>query len=198
MLTELSIVNNMLAATGVEAVVSSDTDHPDYQAAKLILDDVILSTQKLGLWYNTSYPTLNANLSGEILLTAKALHVDPCDTSLRYVKRGLKLYDLGTRTYNFGSPFCVQVKYIENLLLTEMPETAKDYVKYRAVAEYYDNADGDDRKIARLEQRKEQAWVELWREHLRNRDVNQLVSPSLLRMRHGTIGGVSINRVYNR
>lgn len=188
MLDELSIINKMLASTGVAGLTSNDATHPDYAVAKSQLDINIVGTLKLGFWFNTTYPVFTPNAQGEILLPSGTLHTDPCDTALNYVKRGRKLYDMTNRTFQFDAATAVQVKHIASLALDELPYTAQEYIMRAAVYEFYLDQDGDEGKLQRHEKARSQAWVELYREHLRNSDLNRLHSPPLLRMARGRAG----------
>lgn len=186
MLTELSIINKMLASIGVDGLTSSDTSHPDYARAKDQLDINVTSTLKLGFWFNTTYPTYTPNAQGEILLPNGTMHTDPCDIKLNYVQRGRKLYDMTNRTFKFAVGSQVQVKHIAELTIDELPETVKEYIMRSAVYEFYMDQDGDERRLDRLERSKGDAWIALYREHLRNRDINRMDSPAMLRMARGS------------
>jgi hypothetical protein len=183
MLTELDIVNSMLRTIGIDGLTSTDTDHPDYVEALQVLNEVRADVNKLGYWYNTSYPTLELNASNEIVLPANSLSSDPCDRSRNYVKRGSKLFDMDNRTYTIDA--AVQVKLVENLEIEEMPETAKSYIKAKARYEFYADNDGDAQQVARLERDRLRAWAEFYREHIRNRDINHRDSPAAMRIRKG-------------
>jgi hypothetical protein len=183
MLTELDIVNSMLRTIGIDGLTSTDTDHPDYVEALQVLNEVRADVNKLGYWYNTSYPTLELNASNEIVLPANSLSSDPCDRNKNYVKRGSKLFDMDNRTYTIDA--AVQVKLVENLEIEEMPETAKSYIKAKARYEFYSDNDGDAQQVARLERDRLRAWAEFYREHIRNRDINHRDSPAAMRIRKG-------------
>lgn len=183
MLTELDIVNSMLRTIGIDGLTSTDTDHPDYVEALQVLNEVRADVNKLGYWYNTSYPTLELNASNEIVLPANSLSSDPCDRNKNYVKRGSKLFDMDNRTYTIDA--AVQVKLVENLEIEEMPETAKSYIKAKARYEFYADNDGDAQQVARLERDRLRAWAEFYREHIRNRDINHRDSPAAMRIRKG-------------
>jgi hypothetical protein len=183
MLTELDIVNSMLRTIGIDGLTSTDTDHPDYVEALQVLNEVRADVNKLGYWYNTSYPTLELNASNEIVLPANSLSSDPCDRNKNYVKRGSKLFDMDNRTYTIDA--AVQVKLVENLEIEEMPETSKSYIKAKARYEFYSDNDGDAQQVARLERDRLRAWAEFYREHIRNRDINHRDSPAAMRIRKG-------------
>ena len=151
MLSELDIVNDMLSAISVSGLTSSDTDRPDYIAAKNKLDRVVFSVLKLSLWFNTSYPTLVPNVAGDILLPNDTLSADPVDRSLSYVQRGSKLFDTVNRTFTFAEGTCVKTKIVRRLSIDEMPSYVQDYVARRAVYEFYLDEDGDENKLRRYD-----------------------------------------------
>ena len=186
MLTQLDLINAMLRTIGTGGLTSADTSHPDYMEALAVLELELAAIQRLGLWFNTTTPTLKPNTSDEILLPNGTLHCDPVDTRLNYVKRGRKLFDMDCRKFTFDAP--VKVKLITKLVLDELPETAKDYLRHSARYAFYLDNDGDERKLARLDAARNQSWAELWREHLRNRDVNRMHSPGVQRMAVGRYG----------
>lgn len=180
MLNELKIVNAVLRTIGTGGLTSSDTAHPDYAEALAVIDLVLTDAQKLGLWFNTSYPTLAPAATKEILLPSGTLHCDPLDTRLNYVKRGRKLFDNDKRTFLFDCP--VAVKLVTELNLPELPESASAYVLHKARYDFYLDNDGDENKLRRLESARNEAWIGLWREHMKNRDVNRLDSPGVRRL----------------
>lgn len=189
MLTELDIVNSMLRTIGVGGLTSTDTQHPDYMEALQVLKDVKTGMNKLGYWYNTSYPTLALNTTGEIILPANTLHCDPVDRSNNYVKRGSKLFDQDNQTFIFTDT--VQVKLVLDLSIDEMPETPKDYLRAAAREEFYSDNDGDLGRLDRLTRRRQEKWAEFYREHIRNRDINHRDSPSSRAMHRGVRGSRS-------
>jgi hypothetical protein len=187
MLTELDIINSMLRTIGIDGLTSTDTDHPDYLEAQNVLRIARTQVNKLGYWYNTSYPSLAANADDEIILPSNALSSDSVDRRQNYVKRGNKLFDMDNRTYKIGKT--VQVKLVEDLSIDLLPETAKLYIMAVARYTFYGDNEGDANRVARLEHDRLRTWQEFYREHLRNRDINHRDSPAAQRIRRGTRTG---------
>ncbi|ANS06233.1 hypothetical protein HOR19_gp40 [Phage MedPE-SWcel-C56] len=195
MLDELTIINSMLSAIGVDGLTGADSDHPDWVKANGKLQEVMFSTLKLGLWFNTSYPVWSPNSEGEIYVPNGTLHNDPCDTRLNYVKRGRRLFDMTNRTFQFATGTTVKVKHVVELDLSDLPASAQDYVKHRARYDFAVDEEMPEGKLNRLEDAKMQAWVELWREHLKNTDTNALNSPQASRIAVGRTFSTAERRV---
>tara|TARA_Y100000296_G_scaffold66371_1_gene78391 strand:+ start:17218 stop:17805 length:588 start_codon:yes stop_codon:yes gene_type:complete len=179
MLTELDIINDMLAATGTAPLTTSDTRHPSYLKASNTLNRVSGAVQNLGLWFNTTHPELLPNTSGEVVVPNGTLSADPVDRTNDYSFRGARLFDLKRRTFNIGKP--VTVKLVSKLAVPDMPNTALEYIRAKAKLEFYLDEDGTDPKLTRYTQFMQLAWTELYREHLRNRDTNYFDGPNMAR-----------------
>jgi hypothetical protein len=185
MLTELDVINSMLAATGTLPVTATDTTHPSYVKARVKLDEVIGAVQKLQLWFNSASRTLTPNVENIIYLPADTLNADPYDRSKNYVKRGARLFDMDNNTYEITE--AVVVKLTQNVPWEDISETAIYYIKDKARYEYYLDEDGTDPKLTKYETAMHQSWAELYREHLRNRDTNIFDGSSAIRyMKKGT------------
>lgn len=197
MLDELKIINSLLATIGVDGLTATDDQHPDFVKARLQVKLTTNSCLKLGFWFNTTYPTFTPNDNGEIFLPNDTLHTDALDTTVHVTKRGRKLYNIAERTFIFPAGTAILVKHIATLALDELPETVLDYIRQKARYEFYVDNDGDEGRARRYEAAANQAWVELYREHLRNIDITALNSPSSRRMtkgrRTGTAGYSALN-----
>ena len=176
MLTELDVVNEMLSAVGMAPVTAQDTRHPSYNKASNKLRTVMNKVQNLGLWFNTTYPTLRKNTAGEIILPAGTLHCDPTNTKINAAKRGSKLFNLDKQNFVFDAD--VKVKLVVQLGFRDLPETAKQYIKDSARYEYYLDEDGTEPKLSNLREAQNVAWVVFYRDHLRNRDTNYFRGPN--------------------
>lgn len=177
MLTQLDIINDMLASTGTAPLTASDNRHPAYLKASNTLNRVSGAVQNLGLWFNTTYPELLPNTSGEVIVPNGTLSADPLDRKKDYSFRGSKLYNIKTRSFNIGEK--VRVKLVSKLSFNEMPNTALEYIRAKAKLEFYIDEDGVDPKLTRYTQLMQVAWTELYREHLRNRDTNYFDGPNM-------------------
>lgn len=176
MLTELNIINEMLAATGTTPVSASDTRHPSYVKASNKLAVVSAAVQNLGYWFNTTYPTLALGENGEITVPSGTLSVDATDRKINVSKRGTRLYNLSTRNFVFTK--AVEVKLIQELDFVDMPDTVKQYMRDKARFEFYLDEDGTEPKLSNYRSAVNLSWGMLYREHLRNRDTNYFDGPN--------------------
>ena len=197
MLDELKIINSLLSTIGVDGLTASDDQHPDFVKARNQVKLTTNSCLKLGFWFNTTYPVFTPNENGEIMLPNDTLHTDALDTSVHVVKRGRKLYNIAERTFVFDAGTAIRVKHIATLALDELPETVLDYIRQKARYEFYVDNDGDEGRARRYEGAANQAWVELYREHLRNLDITALNSPASRRMTKGRRAGTSYSSALN-
>lgn len=182
MLTQLDIINDMLAATGTAPLTASDDQHPMYIKANSKLQRVSTAVQNLGLWFNTTYPTLLPNGVGEVVVPNGTLSCDPIDGT-NYTPRRGKMYDLMNRTYVLNKP--IKCKLVSELAYEDMPQTALDYLREKARLEFYTDEDGTEPKLSVYTRNMQLGWTLLWREHLKNRDINYF-------------SGNNMNRFYRR
>ena len=187
MLTTLDIINAMLASTGTRPLTSNDTRHPAYTKALNKLEHTSREVQKRGWWFNASRRVMRPNTSGEVILPGRTLHADPVDRTSGIVIRGRKLYDLPNATYNIGTE--IAVRYVELLPIEELPAPAADYIKSRAVYDYFLDEDGAAGKLGEYKAARDMAWVEFKDEHLKNADINYFdgTSAQALRRRGGPV-----------
>lgn len=182
--TRLSIINSMLRANGVDAVTSDDSTHPDVESCIPTLDDADIEMQSRGWWFNTDWQlSILPSVTGEIILPANVLKADPCDRTLPYVRRGLKLYDPLNHTFAIGTT--VSVDLVTRLEISDLPDTAGVYLRALAVHKFYVADDGDTQKAAEYLRDRNTAFAELRREHLAALDLNIRRSPSVQRVMQG-------------
>lgn len=143
--TELEAVNILLQAIG-ESPTSSLTGNVgvDVVTAQGTLNEVLKNVQSEGWLFNTEhdYP-LPRDVNGEIHLPANALSVDVDRTryyAIDAVTRGTRLYDRKNHTFVFDDD--VEAKIIFGLGFTDLPQTARYYVTYRAARRFQDTSLG--------------------------------------------------------
>ena len=184
MTTRLEIVNAALAATGVAPVSTADSSHPDVAPVDVVINRVSTQIQKRGWWFNKDYNlTLTPDSNGKILIPSTTLSIDPTDSNSPLVQRGSFLYDTTAHTFNIGES--VSVNLITELAIDELPESAGQYILETVVHQFYVNDDGDLNKAREMEKRKNEAWIELKREELKNADHNSNNRPAVQQMRSG-------------
>jgi hypothetical protein len=171
MITELEMINAMLAVNGEAPVSSASSTDPAAIQARNALTRIDKQLQARGWYYNTETMTLSPLLStGEVILPSNTLSVDPVDVSSPYVQRGTKLYDRTNNTFNLA--VTVKVNIVLRLDIVELPVLAGTYLQDKAVKDFYVDEDGDEGKTNRLENRESESFAYLQREHLANSNVN--------------------------
>lgn len=184
MLTELDAINVMLSAIGESPVSTLDSLHPDVLSSKLLLKQARYEVLSAGRWFNTERNiTLNLSSTNEILLPANCIDVDPVDTSLDYVQRGVKLYNTTKHSFYFDAPAVVDM--ILDMPFDELPFVAQNLVMYNAAHALQANFVGDERKLQNLATRFEQARREFNKAEIKNLDVNARKSPTAKRLLGG-------------
>lgn len=169
-LTQLQVINAMLASTGMTALTANDSNHPLYKKALAKMQEVDGEFQNIGWWFNTKVVTLAQNGSGEVPFASNAVHVDPVDTTKLYVMRELKLYDLENSTFIINED--VEVRIMYQLPFEELPPMAQTYLKDYARYLYYLDQEGNQPKLGEYKEAAQRSKALLDREHLKNADVN--------------------------
>jgi len=132
--SKLEAVNSMLGHIGESPVNSiSNTNALPVSAATAIsaLDEISRSVQSEGWQFNTE---VNVSLSpagdGTITLSDDIIEMDPIDTSIDVVQRGLSLFDRSNNTTVFSSD--LKVNQTRLLDWDSLPEPARRYITLRA------------------------------------------------------------------
>lgn len=143
--TELEAVNTLLRAIGESPVSSlSGSVGVEVVTARATISEISKAVQTEGWLFNTEfgYP-LTRDTSGEINLPSNALVVDVprrAYPTIDPVIRGLKLYDRMNHTYKFDTD--IEARVVFGLDFTELPESARHYITYRAARKFQDNSVG--------------------------------------------------------
>jgi len=186
MLTKLDIINQMLAATGTAPLTTNDTTHPFYIKAESKLNIVTRTVQAQGWWFNRAKRTLNPDIAGEVILPSTTLSVDPVDTSSTFTQRGGKLYDPEDATFIIG--VAVKVILIDEVEISDLPYEAADYIRGRAVYEFFRDEDGGGTKLRDYRDERDTAWIALKGANLRFSDLNVFNGTSFMQMQRGYRG----------
>ena len=132
--SKLEAVNSMLGHIGESPVNSiSNTNALPVSAATAIsaLDEISRAVQSVGWQFNTE---VNVSLSpagdGTITLSEDILELDPIDTSIDVVQRGLSLFDRSNNTTVFTKD--LKVNQTRLLDWDSLPEPARRYIVLRA------------------------------------------------------------------
>ena len=174
MLTRLDIINDMISSTGSRPLLAGQTRHPMYLKADTLLTRVVSTVLSLGLWFNTEYRVLKAQADGTITIPTNCLKVESL-TGPNVSVRNNVLWDLNT-----GSPWSggdMSARLIFDLDLEDIDIVAKEYIRARSTYEFYLGDNGGDPKLSNYRAERDNAWVLLWRDNIRNRKVNMLDNP---------------------
>ena len=180
-LTELDVVNEMLGALG-EIGLNSLVDAPPLATKGLaILRRINAREQSKGWWFNREVMTIAPDANGYITVPDDVLEADPTDTSLPYIKRGKYMYDPSKTAADDPRVFStdMQLHVIRLVSFDDLPMVAQDYVSLSAQKDFVTDMDGDQIKMAALQQDRREAWAVLNAEHTRQVDANLFRTPSV-------------------
>ena len=190
MYSRIDLINEMIVSTGARPLTAEQSRHPLYMKAEQLLSRVQASVQSVGLWFNTECREIAPQSDGEIIVPQGCIKADPADRHYNLTLRGRSMYDLAKGTFEIGET--VRLRMIFELSLEEMPLAAQEYIRAKAVYEFYLNEDGSDPKLGNYRNERDIGWQVLYREHLRNRQANIFDNPSntVAQLRRGTGAGL--------
>ena len=190
MLSRIDLINAMIVSTGARPLTAEQSRHPLYMKAEQLLSRVRASVQSVGLWFNTECREIAPQSDGEIIVPQGCIKADPADRHYNLTLRGRRMYDLAKGTFEIGET--VRLRMIFELSLEEMPLAAQEYIRAKAVYEFYLNEDGSDPKLGNYRNERDIGWQVLYREHLRNRQANIFDNPAntVAQLRRGTGAGL--------
>lgn len=190
MYSRIDLINEMIVSTGARPLTAEQSRHPLYMKAEQLLSRVQASVQSVGLWFNTECREIAPQSDGEIIVPQGCIKADPADRHYNLTLRGRRMYDLAKGTFEIGET--VRLRMIFELSLEEMPLAAQEYIRAKAVYEFYLNEDGSDPKLGNYRNERDIGWQVLYREHLRNRQANIFDNPSntVAQLRRGTGAGL--------
>lgn len=183
MLTELTILNQMLAAKGIAPVTSLSSPHPTFLRAKAKLTVLAYEIQMTGWWFNRVRVTLAADDDGRVLVPASFVSVDGANPNDTYTQRGVYLYDTSTNTAVISK--AVEVVGIDTLPIAELPPLMKSYLLAKAKYDFFTDDDGDAEKKRDYARDAAVAWARLHNEELKQSDVTARHSPAAMRVLSG-------------
>ena len=176
MLSRLDIINEMIVSTGARPLTAEQSRHPLYMKAEQLLSRVQASVQSVGLWFNTECREIVPQSNGEIIVPQGCIKADPADRHYNLTLRGSRMYNLSEGTFEIGEK--VRLRMIFEIPLDDMPLAAQEYIRSKAVYEFYLNEDGADPKLSNYRNERDIGWQSLYREHLRNRQANIFDNPA--------------------
>jgi len=187
---KLDAINQMLLSIGQNPVTSLSSNHPAVLAAVAIFNRVNKKIQGQGWWFNTDYNlTLSYNpTTGEIILPANTLGVDPVDTTSGLVQRGNKLYDRLLTTFNVGEDVIVNIKQL--LEFEDIPENAASYIAAQASYEFHRDKVGDRVKMQELKEDIHATMIEVKKDDINFNNIKLSDNPSVKNL----LGGMRPSR----
>ena len=176
-MTELEAVNICLQTVGEAEVTSlEDITIEDAQMALSILRQTSREFQSVGWHFNTDfdYP-ISVDVNLKLPYPVTAAHVDPMDTESKdLVKRGDFLYDRDNRTFLFTAGTSVKFKVVWLLDFEDLPQTAREYITYRAARRFAKNVMGDELTVQYSAQDEQMARAAFIADETRRADYNIL------------------------
>ena len=176
MFTKLEIINEMLSSTGARPLLAESNRHPLYMKAERKLVRVTQTVLALSLWFNTEVRVLEPQTTGEIQVPINCIKADATDRSWNITLRGNRIYCLNAASYKLNKPIRLRMAF--NLEWEEIPTVAQDYIRARAVYEFYLDEGGADPKLANYRTERNEAWSAMYREHIRSSKFNMFDNPS--------------------
>lgn len=181
-MTELEVVNDILRATGDSPVNSINSSHPSVTAIRTQIKRAVVKIQRRGFWFNTEYKHEFQPTNSRIVLPSDVASIVPVDPDV--IMRGQDLYHRGRNSYLFDAPVVV-TSLIRTLSFDQLPESAKDAVKYTAGVEYIRDSLGDVNLMNEYKALAGNAMVLLLNEDLESEQLNAFSSPTAMKMRRG-------------
>lgn len=178
-MTEVQIINSMLAAVGESPVTSAESQHPSVVSARNVLARVNDAEQSKGWYFNTERNrTLLPNSVGEILIPPDTLYIDSEDPQDELVSRGRVLWD--NKNFTTIINRAVQVRRIARIAYEDLPPVAAEYIRICAVYEFFVEEDGEGSKYTALLTTKQAAYEALRGKHISHKGKNALLGPQAL------------------
>lgn len=170
LITELEVINSVLSAAGDSPVQTLDSRYQPVFIIKEIIKNISRDMQTKKYWFNTERDvTLTPNTqTNKIILPFNILTFEPED--IRYVARGLTVYDKEARTTNITKD--IVATYTVMLDFEELPQQARKYIQAHARVRYNNEYFGELDLKSDLMKELMEAKNELDRVHMENEDIN--------------------------
>lgn len=184
-ITKLDIVNACLKSMGETKLNTLEEDHTYKDDALDLIERVRLDMLSRSLWFNTEGLELTPQADTKfILLPGDALKVDAYSSCGRYLvtQRGNRLYDVGKNKYEFDGR--VTVRVARNLDFENLPYEAMAFVRDDSVLRFQSDFDGDNTKYQKIERHRNDSYIALNSEHIRQLKANPLFSRMSIRVLH--------------
>lgn len=170
LITELEVVNSVLSVAGDSPVQSLTDEYQPVFIIRQIIRNISRDMQTKKYWFNTEYDvTLTPNTeTDKIILPFNLLEFEPTD--IRYVARGLTVFDRDSRTSTITSSITADLTIM--LEFNELPQVARKYIQSAARVQYNNEYYGEESLKKDLALEMQDAKNELDRTHMDNEDIN--------------------------
>jgi len=180
---KLEAVQMLLRAVGSSPVNSLNVAHPDVANAVSSLERLRKSVQRRGWWFNTDYNVIfQADVSGEVRIPKEVTKFIAADAT--YVKRGRKVYNSQTQTFNIGTEV-IALKTVRSLEWEEMPASMQEYTAYLACSQFVSDELEDPAKEQKYQTLAGIAKIDVDAEDLESVKVNVFWNQRVMRARSG-------------
>ncbi|AMW36097.1 tail protein [Xanthomonas phage XAJ24] len=191
-ITKLDIVNACLKTMGETKLNTLEEDHVYKDDAVDQIERVTRDVSSLGLWFNTEFVELKPQATSKyIMVPTDALKLDVApDRRGRIAQRGRRLYDVRRNSYEFDSS--VHAKLVRLLDFDDLPYEVQMFVRDDSVLRFQSDFDGDNTKYQKIAQQRNDSWINLKSEHIRQIKANPLyarASVDVLRSRYWNYSG---------
>jgi hypothetical protein len=176
----LNAVNYLLSLSGGAEVDSLEHNLPDINAARIRIDEATRTLLKRGWWFNTDpCVTLSPDEGTKEITLTNILKVKGLSQFVT-LQNG-KLYDPHTRSYEFSGD--VTVELVNSYPWEFLPESAQDYIMYKAGHDMVVHELEDLNKAQYLSREVQEAMLQLKKEEIELQPRNVLNTPSVQGLR---------------
>jgi hypothetical protein len=191
-ITKLDIVNACLKTMGETKLNTLEDDHVYKDDAEDLIERVTRDVSSLSLWFNTEWVELQPQATSKyIMVPTDVIKLEVAPRCSGYaVQRGRRMYDVRRNTYEFDGP--IGAKIVRLLDFDNMPYEAQMFVRDDTVLRFQSDFDGDNTKYQKLQLHRNESFVLLKSEHIRQIKANPLygrASVDVLRQRYWNYSG---------
>ena len=192
-MTELDIVNKMLALEGQSPLASLDDEHPMMSACRDIIDRVSDVQQSRGLWYNTFRETWQPEADGKIYLPDDTLKLDsiPHIPGLIIALMGNVLMDMDDRPIERS----VDIHRTRRLPIRMLPPIVAHCIASECCLIYAQSHIKDPSEVQVAQQQLKEATVAVNAEHIRQARFNTYYHSERVRRVSYAYGRNPVNRI---
>lgn len=186
-ISELDVVNECIASLGESPLNAIDEDHPLIAPALRALRIANMREQAKGWWFNkeliTLYPDPN---TGYVYVPDDTINIDPTNPWTHLVVRGRRLYD-PNRDNGYVINRGVTCTLLRRIPFEDLPPMFAAYISLCTQQDFQKAYDADRLKYEQIVRDKQEAYLVLRAEDIRNVGANLLYRPST-RQRMNALG----------